>query len=69
MFLSKQEIERLTGKKRYSAQLRWLRDHGYKVVENGLGEPIVSVAEATRKTTGGSAASREEGPRWEALGG
>lgn len=69
MFLSEQEIQRLTGKKRYSAQIRWLREHGYKVTPNGLGQPVVSIAEATRKTTGGTVASREEGPRWEVLSG
>ena len=33
---------------------------------NGLGEPIVAVAEATRKLVGGTVACKQE-PNWEAL--
>lgn len=67
MFLSPAEIERLTGKKRPSAQIRWLRDHGYKMDVNGLGEPIVAVAEVTRKLVGGPVVAREQEPNWGAL--
>lgn len=66
MFMSEQEIERLTGKKRPSAQIRWLRDHGYKVDVNGLNKPIVAVAEANRKLLGGSV-SRKQEPNWDAM--
>jgi hypothetical protein len=66
MFLSSEEIQRLTGKKRPSAQIAWLRAKGYKVQVNGLGEPVVAIAEATRKLVGGSAARQQE-PKWDAL--
>jgi len=68
MFLTPQEIERLTGKKRPSAQCRWLLKKGYKIEVNGLGEPILAVAEYTRKNVGGSVARKQE-PNWGALRG
>lgn len=68
MFLTCAEIERLTGKKRPSAQIRWLRKRGYKIEVNGLGDPIVAVAEANRKLVGGMHARNEE-PNWGALSG
>jgi hypothetical protein len=68
MFLSPTEIERLTGRKRPSAQLRWLRKHGYRLTVNGLGEPIVAVSEANRKLVGGTFTRHEE-PNWGALHG
>ena len=66
VFLSTAEIIQLTGKKRPSAQIRELRKRGYKIDVNGLGEPIVAIAEATRKLVGGSAARQQE-PKWDAL--
>lgn len=66
MFLSPQEIEQLTGKKRPSAQVRWLRDRGYKIEVNGLGRPVVMVAEVNRRLLGGSAARKQE-PNWDAM--
>lgn len=68
MFLTPAEIERLTGKKRHSAQIRWLLKNGYKIEVNGLGEPIVAVAEYTRKAVGGMA-KREQQPNWGAMHG
>lgn len=68
MFLSADEIHRLTGKKRPSAQIRELRRRGYKIDVNGLGEPIVAIAEAIRKLVGGSAARQQE-PKWDAMHG
>jgi Domain of unknown function (DUF4224) len=69
MFLSSEEIVRLTGWKRPGLQIRWLREHGYKIDVNGLGQPIVAVAEANRKLVGGSAAVRQQEPNWEAMSG
>ena len=66
MFLSPQEVERLTGKRRPSAQIRWLLDKGYKIEVNGLGQPILAVDEYTRKNVGGSGARKKE-PNWAAL--
>ena len=69
MFLSIEEIIRLTGKRRPSAQIRWLRDHGYRFTVNGLNEPIVAVAESHRKLVGGSGSQRQEEPDWGAMHG
>jgi Domain of unknown function (DUF4224) len=66
MFLSINEIERLTGMKRHSAQIAWLRSKGYRFTVNGLNQPIVAVAETNRKLVGGTAARQEE-PNWEAM--
>jgi hypothetical protein len=68
MFLTPSEVERLTGKKRHSAQIRWLRAKGYKIDVNGLGEPILAIAEYNRKSVGGSHVRFEE-PDWGALNG
>lgn len=68
MFLTPQEIERLTGKRRPSAQVRWLLSKGYKIEVNGLGQPILAIEEYTRKNVGSSAARKKE-PNWEALRG
>jgi len=68
MYLSVEDIVRLTGKKRPTAQITWLKTNGYKFNVNGLNQPVVAVAEAMRKGVGGSAARQEE-PRWDALNG
>lgn len=67
VFLSADELQRLTGYCRPSAQARWLRRHGYKLTMNGLGEPVVAVAEMNRHLVGGRAARQE--PDFEALHG
>ena len=68
MFLSPDEIRRLTGKERPSAQIRWLQAHGYRYTVNGLKQPVVAVAEATRKLVGGNVARQQE-PNWDAMNG
>lgn len=68
MFLSVEEIERLTGKKRPSAQIAWLKDKGYRFSVNGLNQPIVAIAESNRKLVGGTAARQEE-PNWDRMHG
>ena len=67
MFLTATELKSLTGYIRPSAQVRWLRRNGYKFTINGLGEPVVAVAEANRHLVGGRAARQE--PNFEALNG
>lgn len=69
MFLSVEEIVRLTGKRRPSAQIRWLKDHSYRFTVNGLNEPIVAVAESHRKLVGGGSPQRQKEPNWGALRG
>lgn len=53
-FLAPGDIERLAGRGRYSAQIRWHRSRGYKFDVNGLGMPVVAAEEVTRKLVGGS---------------
>jgi hypothetical protein len=45
MLVSKQDIENLTGKVRYSAQAKWLREHGYKIDQRDDGSVILLVDE------------------------
>lgn len=66
MLLSSSEIERLTGYTRASAQVRWLRHHGWRFTVNALGDPVVALAEFNRHMVGGSAASVQE-PNWDAM--
>jgi hypothetical protein len=68
MFLTAQEIQTLTGRRRYSAQVRWLREKGYKFDVNGLGEPVVAVAEVNRKLVGAQSTRKQE-PNWGAVNG
>lgn len=66
MFLTTDELHTLTGRLRPSAQVRWLRQHGYRHTVNALGAPVVAIAEANRKLVGGAKTNQE--PNWEALG-
>lgn len=68
MFLSVEEIRTLTGKRRPSAQIRWLHDHGYKIDVNGLGQPVLSIREYHRRKSG-AAYERQQEPHWEHLDG
>ena len=56
MILAKTDLKALTGYVRVSAQIRWLRKHGWRFVVNGLGDPIVALAEFNRHLVGGRAA-------------
>lgn len=67
MFLTADEIRTLTGRQRPSAQVRWLRQHGYRLTVNALGAPVVAIAEANRKLVGGTKQAQE--PNWEAMNG
>jgi hypothetical protein len=67
VFLTAAEIRTLTGRQRPTAQVRWLRDHGYRHTVNASGAPVVAVAEANRKLVGGVKQTQE--PNWEALNG
>jgi len=67
MFLTASELEDLTGYKRPTAQIRWLRRHGWRHTVNGLGLPKVDVAEKNRKMVGGTRPAQE--PNWGALNG
>ena len=69
MFLTPQDLHRLTGYIRSSAQIRWLRKNGWRFTVNGLKEPIVAVAESERKLISGPASTRQDEPNFEALNG
>lgn len=49
VFLDPNDVERLTGYKRYSAQSRWLRTHGFAHEVNALGHPIVILSAVAQK--------------------
>jgi hypothetical protein len=69
MFLTPQELQRLTGYVRASAQVRWLRKNGWRFTVNGLREPIVAVAESECKLVSGMGTARQHEPNFGALNG
>jgi hypothetical protein len=69
MFLSPQELQRLTGYARRSAQIRWLRKNGWRFTVNALKEPIVAIAESERKLVSGKGMTRHHEPNFGALNG
>jgi hypothetical protein len=68
MILPPSDIKQLTGFVRASAQARWLRHNGWKFTVNGLGCPIVALAEFNRHMVGGKQAQTQE-PRLEGING
>jgi hypothetical protein len=70
MFLTPDQLEQLTGKRRPSAQARWLQDRGWRFERNATGSVVVHALEAERQLCGGSKARRQRvGPDLEALNG
>jgi hypothetical protein len=69
MFLTPQELQRLTGYARPSAQIRWLRRNGWRFTVSGLKEPIVAVAESERKLVSGDGMTSHHEPNFGALNG
>jgi hypothetical protein len=65
MFMSVNEVGRLTGKVRNSAQIRWLKLRGYRHEVNGIGQPVVAIAEFLRRNVGGRATKESQEPNWE----
>jgi hypothetical protein len=49
MILPRSVVQELTGYTRASAQVRWLRKHGWRFVINAKGRVIVALAERNRK--------------------
>jgi hypothetical protein len=66
VFLTPADIQRLTGKKRATAQIRWLRENGWKFTVDGGGWPVVAIAEQTRQMVGG-APQKTRTIHWEKL--
>ena len=71
MILGSSDIELLTGYVSSSAQVRWLRRHGWRFTVNGLGVPLVALAEFHRHMIGGKSASalQELDFNWDAING
>lgn len=61
MFLSAEELEQLTGRKRWSAQIRWLRDHHWAFTVRADGRPVVARREAERQLETASPGRRAVG--------
>lgn len=53
-------LKRITGYTRFTAQMRWLREHGWKYEVDRFGAPIVSQIEMNRHMVGGKAARNQE---------
>jgi len=66
--LSDDDIVALTGYVRASAQVRWLRRHGWRFSVNALGHPVIATAEWSRKMVGDSGVQKHQ-PNWSALNG
>jgi hypothetical protein len=69
VIIAKADLVTLTGYVRVSAQIRWLRRHGWKFIVNGLGDPIVAIAEFNRHMVGGKGAPTAQEPNWDAMNG
>jgi hypothetical protein len=67
VILTPTDLHDLTGYVRPSAQVRWLRRHGWRFTVNALGVPVVALAEFNRHLVGGRAPRQE--PNFEALNG
>lgn len=52
LVLTVQELTEITGRIKSSAQVRWLRQHGFTVVQRADGRPIVSRAHFQAKMDG-----------------
>jgi len=65
LFLTPEELCELTGRKRPSTQIKWLRERGYPVEETAAGRPIVLRAEVERRLSAGVEPERRRTPRWD----
>ena len=64
LFLDRDELVQLTGRKRPSSQIKWLREHGYPVEVSAAGRPIVLRAEVERRLSTEETPKRRS-PRWD----
>lgn len=49
IFLDDDDLIKLTGKERPSAQIKWLKQHGFIVSINHKGKPVVAAAHVNQK--------------------
>ncbi|MHB8562639.1 MAG: DUF4224 domain-containing protein [Acidiferrobacteraceae bacterium] len=54
MLLTTDELQELTGRKRWNAQLKWLQTHGYRHDVTAAGRPVVLRQEMERHLLGTS---------------
>jgi hypothetical protein len=68
MFLTPSQLHELTDRQRPSAQIAWLREHGWRFEVGASGRPKVAAAEFDRHMAGSRSqtTSRQE-PRFDAL--
>jgi hypothetical protein len=59
MFLSPADLVTLTGLTRYSAQCRWLTEHGYRHERDVQGRPVVLRSEVERRLSTAAKPARE----------
>jgi hypothetical protein len=67
MFLTSDELAALTGYRQPSAQIRWLRVHGWRFVVNAQRRPIVDRGFYERRLVGGPSTPERVEPNFEAL--
>lgn len=65
VFLSIEDVRRITGKKRHKAQIRVLAAKGYRYIVAATGEPLVRLdsLDAAQKP-----AHRQKGHQWDRIG-
>ena len=67
MLLTADELAKLTGYRQPSAQIRWLRAHGWRFVVNAQRRPIVDRSFYERRLVGETSTSERVEPDFEAL--
>ncbi len=59
LFLSRDELQELTGYRQAAAQMRWLTDRGWRFEVGGDGRPKVARAEQERRMLGSRTRTKE----------
>jgi hypothetical protein len=68
MFLTQDDIKRLTGYSYPKSQIGWLRNHGYSFEVDRSGKPIVLQSYLETKLNGGAKKTkRPQEPDWDAV--
>lgn len=67
MFLSEEEIYKLTGKRRRTQQKQVLDAKGITYFENGINELVISKAHVERVLSGEAPSTQTAGPKFEKL--
>ena len=67
MFLTRAELEELTGRKQAAAQRRWLMDNGYKFDVRADGRPAVLLEQVQLRQIDRGRSRRVSGPNLDAL--